>query len=214
MMVIFLPALRRSARVLATLALLVASGCGGIDQSGFSGDVNVLLARGAAYSASLTDRRAVNLSDVEIIAIGYLERARIGLGSPFRLIDFALSDPSLPPDVRELLAYAILSQIVRGHVYDVEPGVLDLVHLAGPRGATRAGGQQMQLIEREIASAPTATSGERAVRLGYRLAEAERTVTGVPQSVVAHVASLVSDRRRAREDVSLLLRTATQRGLD
>jgi hypothetical protein len=214
MMVIFLPALRRSARVLATLALLVAPGCGGIDQSGFSGDVNVLLARGAAYSASLTDRRAVNLSDAEIIAIGYLERARIGLGSPFRLIDFALSDPSLPPEVRERLAYAILSQIVQGHVYQVEPGVLDLVHLAGPRGATRAGVQQMQLIEREIASAPTATSGERGVRLGYRLAEAERTVTGVPQSVVAHVASLVSDRRRAREDVSLLLRTATQRGLD
>jgi hypothetical protein len=150
------------------------------------------------------------LSDEEVIALGYLERARIGLGSPFRLIEFALADPALSPEVRERLAYALLSQVVQGRVYEVEPAVLDLVHLAGPRGSIRAGAQQMQLIEREIAAAPTATSGERAIRLGYRLAEAERSVSGVPQSVVAHVAALLSDRRRSREDVSLLLRTAAQ----
>ncbi len=192
------------------LVLLVQSACQGIDQSGFSGDVNVLLARGTNFAASISQRRAAELSDEEVIALGYLERGRLGMGSPFRLIEFALNDPSLGEDVREGVAYAILSQVVQGRVYEVEPSVLDLVHLAGPRGATRAGAQQMQLIEREIASAPTPTSGERAVRLGYRLAEAERTVAGVPQSVVAHVAALLSDRRRAREDVSLLLRTAAQ----
>lgn len=209
---VFLP--RRLRCALLVLAVLVAPTCRGIDQSGFSGDVNLLLARGTSFSSSLTSRRASELSDGEVIALGYLERARIGLGSPFRLIDFALVDPALPPDLREPLAYAILSQVVQGRVYEVEPGVLDLVHLAGSRGSLRAGIQQMQLIEREIATAPTASSGERAVRLGYRLAEAERSVTGVPQSVVAHVAALVADRRRAREDVSLLLRTATQLGED
>jgi hypothetical protein len=204
---------KRAAAVLAVVLVLV-SGCGGIDQSGFSGDVNILLARGGGYAAALSSRPSSELTDPEVIALGYLERARIGLGSPFRLIDFALSDPSLPADVRERLAYAILSQVLSGRIYQVEPAVLDLVHLAGPRGSIRAGQQQMQLIEREIASAPTASSGERAVRLGYRLAEAERSVTGVPQSVVAHVAALVADRRRAREDAATLLRTAAQLGED
>jgi hypothetical protein len=181
-----------------------------MDPSAYSGDVNLLLARGSAYSSYLTTRRAAELTDAEVLALGYLERARVGLGSPFRLAEFALRDPDLPEEVRTRLAYAILAQVVQGRIYEVEPAVLDLVQLAGPAGATRAGLQQMQLIEREIASAPTAVSGERAVRLAYRLAEAERTVVGVPQSVVAHVAALLADRRRAREDLTLLLRTATQ----
>lgn len=203
---------RRIGRTPALLAvvLVLLAACSGIDQSVFGGDVNVLVARGSAYATSLASRRAADLTEEEVVALGYLERTRVGLGSPFRLVEFALSDPLLGEPVRERVAYAILAQVIQGRIYEVEPAVLDLVQLAGPGGAARAGAQQLQLIEREIASAPTATAGERAVRLGYRLAEAERSVTGVPLSVVAHVAALISDRRRAREDLTLLLRTATQ----
>jgi hypothetical protein len=50
----------RRLRVCAVLllGLLLVPACRGIDQSGFSGDVNVLLARGTGFYTSLTQRRA------------------------------------------------------------------------------------------------------------------------------------------------------------
>jgi hypothetical protein len=206
---------RRRIRAVAALgAVVVLGACGGIAPSGFSGDVEVLLARGQAYTEYLSQRDALKIRDAEVLALGYLERARRGLGSPFRLIEYALRDPDLPEAVRERVAYAILAQVLNGRIYQVDPAVLDVIGLVGVPVGQRSGAAQMELIERTVAAAPSATSGERAVRLGYRLATAERVTERVPHTVVSHVAALVADRRRASEDAHALLRASARAGVD
>ncbi len=198
---------------LALVATTLA-GCRGIAPAGFSGDVDLLLIRGAAFAEHASDRSSSLLLDEDVVALGYLERARLGVGSPFRLVDFALRDPLLSPARREAVAFALLALSLRGDTYRVDPAVLEYVELSGAAPRSEAGAQQLQLIERTIAAAPSARSGERAVRLGYRLAEAERVVASAPYSAVAHVAALVSDRRRAHEDARALLLAAEQQRAD
>jgi hypothetical protein len=207
-------AFRSIARITACVALIGLFGCQGISPGGFSGDVDVLLTRGEAYVNHLAAQPAERLSDAEIIALGYIERGRLGLGSPFRLIEYALRDPDLPEQIREPLAYGLLAKGLHGRTYFVDPGVLDLVRLTGVPPERGSGLQQLRLIERAIAAAPSATSGERTVRLGYLLASTERTLDPGHSSVVAHVGALIADRRRVQEDASLLLRTAARRQED
>ncbi|MQA92582.1 MAG: hypothetical protein GEU90_20560 [Gemmatimonas sp.] len=197
-------------RTALAVALLVLVACGGISPSGFSGDVDVLLTRGEAYLATLSLQPAEHLEEAQILALGYAERARIGLGSPFRLVEYALHDPDLPPEVREPLAYGILSRILSGATYYVDPRAVDMVRLSGVSGMRGTGAEQLELIQRVIEAAPTATAGERTIRLGYLLAAAERTIEPGYSSVTAHVAALLSDRRRAREDAVQLLRAAAR----
>jgi hypothetical protein len=202
----------RLACTLCTLWLLLLLGaCGSIAPSGFSEDVDALLVRAEAWSQQLSTRNTGELSEAEVIALGYLERGRLGLGSPFRLIDFAMRDPELPEDVREQVAYALLAQAVHGRGYEIDPMVLESARLTGVPAGLSVGPEHLRLIERAVLTAPSATSGERAVRLGFMLAEAERTVEGAQQTAVANVAAMVADRRRAREDALVLLRAATQR---
>jgi hypothetical protein len=177
---------------------------------GFSGDVDMLLARGEDYVSSLTSQPTARLSDADIIALGYVERARLGLGSPFRLVEYILRDPNLPEEVQTLTAYGILARTLDGATYFVDPRVLDMAHLSGVSPERPTGLQQLGLIERAIETAPSATAGERTVRLAYLLAASERTVDPAFTSVIAHVAAMLGDRRRSREDATLLLRTATR----
>lgn len=200
--------------VLAATAGLAASGCRGMSPGGFSGDVDVLLARGRVYAAGLERQPGGAAGDADLVALGYLERARLGLGSPFRLVDFALEDPSLDSIARTRLAYALLAMALDGRTYQVHPDVLEAVRFFGVRPNLRLGAAQLALVERSIEAAPTAGSGERSVRLGYRLAESARVVEGVSHPVIAQVAALVADRRRAREDARNLLRTAASTGSD
>jgi hypothetical protein len=196
-------------RTIALVAMAVLSfGCQQIapDRSTDEGGISLLRAR--TYADRLANLPAEDLTDAEIVALGYQERARIGLGSPFRLIDYALNDPALEPAERTAVAYALLARVQEGRTYEIDPRVLNLIELAGvPRG-TESGEWQLDLIERIVGTAPTAESGERMVRLGYELAAAERTVTTSFPSVVSHVAALVADRRRAREDANRLITAA------
>src|SRR5689334_10285956 len=45
---------------------------------------------------TLASTPAESISIADAVAVGYFERLRLGLGSPFRLIDYALNDPLLP----------------------------------------------------------------------------------------------------------------------
>jgi hypothetical protein len=204
-------------RLLSTLVIVLlasVAACDRITPSGFSGDVDALLSRGGAFADGLVSSPPQRLTDEEVVALGYLERARLGLGSPFRLIDFILADPSLSEGTREALAYGVLARALDGRTYFVDPKVMDVARLAGIPAGGSTGYEQLRLLERAIASAPTPTAGERTVRLGYLLAESERTIQPGYATVVAHVAAMLADRRRAREDASLLLRTATRTGSD
>lgn len=192
----------------------MAASCTSPERVGFSGDVQALLTRGQAYARTLPSRPAHALSSEEIVALGYLERARLGIGSPFRLIDFALRDPDLGPATRERLAYAILHLTLSGDIYQVDPVVLEPTRFFGVQPWAQTGPGQLALIQRTIEGAVTAGSGERAARLGYRIAETEHTIHNVPHTAVTRVAALVADRRRARTDARLLLRAAARSDTD
>lgn len=192
---------------LAAMAVLTFA-CQPIAPASSSDDGGISLLRGRSYAERLADTPTDQLSDSEIVALGYQERARIGLGSPFRLIEFALNDPVLEPAQRTAVAYALLARAQEGRTYEVDPRVLDVIRFSGVDRRMDTGVRQLELIERIIGIAPTAGSGERMVRLGYELASAERTVSTSFPSVVAHVGALVADRRRAREDANRLIAAA------
>ena len=68
------------------------------------------LAAGRAYAIALHRRIATASSDVDAadaVAAGYLGRNRLGLGSPFRLAEYALRDPRLTPSLRRQTAWAL-----------------------------------------------------------------------------------------------------------
>jgi hypothetical protein len=203
-----------SAKWLLCALILVISGCERITPSGFSGDVDLLLTRGEAYLNHLASQPANRLADHEVIALGYAERVRLGIGSPFRTADYSLRDPDLPEGVGQLLAYGLLARTLNARTYYVDPRVLEMVRLRGVPDDRPTGHQQLRLLERTISSAPSAIAGERTVRLGYLLAASERTVEPGQASVVAHIAGMLGDRRRAQEDASLLLRSAVRQNLD
>ncbi|MDR0787466.1 MAG: hypothetical protein LBG44_06325 [Gemmatimonadota bacterium] len=190
------------------LVILSLGACSRISSGAFNGDVNGLVTEGRAYLAELSSRPADHLADHEVIALGYAERARLGLGSPFRLIEYALRDPDLPDETRTLVAYGILSRALDGATYFVDPRVLERARLGGITSALNAGTRQLELIEEAVSGAPTVMAGERTVRLGYLLTASDGTADPVANTIVAHVAAMIGDRRRAREDASRLLRTA------
>ncbi|MBA4159385.1 MAG: hypothetical protein H0X65_18215 [Gemmatimonadetes bacterium] len=202
----------RALAVLAAVLLLAA--CATNSPTRFSSDIDELLAEGQAYSRSLGFRDEAKLTDEDVIALGYLERARVGLGSPFRLVAYIRQDARLTEEVRTRLAYSVLRDLLHERGYQVDPAVLHGLRLSGVAQQVPFGEYHLDLIERTIAEAPTALSGERAVRLGYMLARTEGTATGTPASVVSYVASMVADRRRAREDATELLRSAAAAGAD
>jgi hypothetical protein len=199
---------------LLILPLFIIGGCGRVIPSEFSSDIQDLLSRGDAYSGALVQRAETSLNDEEIISLGYLERARLGVGSPFRLIAYARRDERLSEATREKLSYAVLSYTLHGRGYQVDPTVLDILQFLGVTGRSGLGEYHLNLIERTIADAPSALNGERAVRFGYLLAGTERTIEVAPEPVVGYVAALVADRRRAREDASHLLRAASRQRVD
>jgi hypothetical protein len=200
----------RFLRLLAVGLLAFAAGCQAVVPTTFSRDIDELLYRGHVYAQNLAARPAHGLTDEEVVALGYLERARLGIGSPFRLIEFLRRDERLSEAARELTAYAILRQAYDQRGYQVDPSVLNVARLSGAGTTSMLGESHLELIARTIDVAPSARSGERAVRLGYMLAGVERTLDGAAEPVVSSVAALLADRRRAREDATELLRAAAQ----
>src|ERR687897_18972 len=75
---------------------------------------------------SLEATPAESISVGNAVAAGYLERLRLGLGSPFRLIDYALADPLLPDSVRHLVGYALLQRTLDGDTYHAPPAALTI----------------------------------------------------------------------------------------
>jgi hypothetical protein len=180
------------------------------------------LAAGAAFVDSVLARvnaaqqaRDVSFGDAVIQA--YLERQRLGLGSPFRLAEFALHDPRLDSTARRRVAAALLDRTLSGQAYHIDPHALDRV-AAEPAAdsvidAWRAV-QHFALIERAVARSSDARVGELAVRLAYAIAASERTLSRGAVSIVAPVAALLRDRKEATADARRLVRAARAASLD
>lgn len=174
-------------------------------------------ARAAARLDSATERLGL-LTDAPAddnrraaIAWGYAERQRLGLESPFRLIDAAGRDPRLTADERRTVSWALLAHVLRGESHEIDGAALDGL---GPTeaGQTAPGDLHLTLIQQVLASAENPRAAELAVRLAYTLAVAERLVDGAAPVLAAEAAALLADREVARREASVLLRSA--RGAD
>lgn len=169
------------------------------------------LAQGARYAERLGKQDAA-LTDEEVIAAGYLERLRVGMGSPFRLMEYALRDPRLTPATRVPLLWALLDATRAGRGYELDPQALARIG-SDPRtpdlGVARA---HLELIERAVGGAEDPRAGELAVREAYRLAMVGRAVAPSAPTLAAWAAALTRDRELARGDAGRLLAHAARIG--
>jgi hypothetical protein len=181
------------------------------------------LAAAASFVDSLVGRasqarvaRDVALGDA--VALGYLERLRLGFSSPFRLAEYALRDPRLDSTSRRQVAWALVGRALRGDGYAIDAGVLADVGVSGPHDPPTAAAwrsaRHLRLIEAAVAGARDPRAGELAVRLAYALASAERTVDHNAMPRVAQVAALVRDRHAAMYDARQLLSAARGASVD
>jgi hypothetical protein len=175
------------------------------------------LAAGIAYvdSVALRTARAEQPRDVafgDAVTLGYVERLRLGLGSPFRLAEYALHDPRLDSTARRRVAAALVGLTLDGRAYTIEPAALTGVGplVAGELPALTAlrGGRHLALIEAAVTRSRDPRAGELAIRIAYALAAAERTVDRGAVAAIAPVAALVRDRQSAMSDARRLLRAA------
>jgi len=209
----------KAVRTRASLAIfavaLLAVGCGK-EGDGVQVDAGRVVARGRAYAQELIarERGAEPLSAGDVVALGYLERLRLGLGSPFRLIDQALNDPRLDDATRRSTAQALLARTLDGQAYNVDPAALDRVGVIPYRARPGTGRYHLELIESAITEARDPRAGELAVRLAYALAAAEAGAGRRGTELAAQVAALIRDREIARADADRLLREAAATGRD
>ncbi len=172
-----------------------------------------------AFRAELVERAerppVTSADSAGLLALSYMERARIGIGSPFRLADMALADPRLPDSTRRATAWTILAMIFDGDVYQMDGVALDsaFVSRAAANGEG-SGAAQLRRIERTVARAGDPRAGELAVRFAYQLAEAERLVRGTAGLTAARAAAQLRDRELSRDDLLYLLRAARDDGRD
>jgi hypothetical protein len=167
-------------------------------------DSTIVLARNASPRGARGDALTAGLT--------YLERLRLGLGSPFRLVDQALDDPRFDADpaMRTRVVWALLGRLRRGDAYVVDSAALEGL---GPwdadgRGAT--GAQQLALIERAVESASDPRAGELAVRLAYMISAGKATIASPSVAIATEAAALVRDRLLAQRDLADLLVDATR----
>jgi hypothetical protein len=206
---------RRVAVLACALIVAALTGCDSMSRAGVGADARRELAFGRdAAAVWIGEARGDEVSAEAAIATGYLERLRLGLGSPFRLTELALNDPRLDEAARRRLAWALLVRVLDGNAYQLDARALDRVGLAGQETAPGTGMQHVRLIENAVRESRDPRGGELTVRLGYALSSAEGSIgTRAPQ-IAAKAAAMIRDRELARGDVLRLLRTAEQERLD
>ena len=156
---------------------------------------------------SITDVAPADNPRRAAIAWGYAERLRLGLESPFKLVESSARDPRLTLDERHLVSWALLSRVLRGETHEIDPAALDGLGPATAQGVTN-GEQHLDLIQGLIVPAENPRAAELAVRLGYSLAAAERIVDAGAPTVAAEAAALIADREIARREAAQVVRAA------
>jgi hypothetical protein len=207
-----MPNLRRH---LFTLVLVLATapvfaGCGRPEHAGLPPDVRRELQAGrSALNGWIAESRSgVVPSDEHVIALGYTERLRLGLGSPFRLLESVLRDPRLSDETRHQLGWALLSRMLTGDSYEVDAAALDRVGLGHITSWPGLGAHHLRIIENAVAESRDPRGGELAVRLAYKLAAMEGSLPASAPRFAARTAAMIRDRELARRDAARLLRSA------
>ncbi|HMC54204.1 MAG TPA: hypothetical protein VKH19_03455 [Gemmatimonadaceae bacterium] len=160
----------------------------------------------AARLDSLTETNTVDARDRAAIVWGYAERSRLGLESPFRLIDAASRDPRLGTDERRTVAWALLARVTQGNTHVIDAAALDGI---GPMLAGRgvSGDEHLELARRTVVAARNPRAAELAIRLAYTLAVSERVVDGSAPVLMAEAAALLADREISRREALQVLRS-------
>ncbi len=179
--------------------------------------VEAAISAGTRYADSLASASALtpaeSIQTKDAVAALYFERLRLGLGSPFRLIDQSQRDPLLPVAVRSTIGHAILSRTAVGEAYLIEPAALTMLALS-PDAGLRQAKAHLALIDSLVRSHQDPRVGELTVRLAYRLAYAAGHVSRRAPEIAIQVASQSRDRVLAIRDARSLTRMALARGLD
>lgn len=208
--------LRRRAFGVA-LALLVVSGAALLHSSSTArqhSDATAALAKGVAFADSLSTRLSgMSVSGIEehdALAILYLDRVRLGLGSPFRAIEYALRDKDVPTLMRRPLAMAMLAEVLLGNVYRTPTEAFAVLVGSDAQGmaAHRA------LIEDVTNEAEDPRIAEIALRYAYQIAIARGSVSSRGSAVIVTAVAQARDRALARRDVEALVRDARKQNMD
>ena len=157
---------------------------------------------------------AESISIADAVAQNYLERLRLGLSSPFRLVDFALADRMLSDSTRHLLAYAILQRTLEGDTYHAPTAALTNAAGVLPELPEALAMRHVALIDSVVAHAAEPRGGELTVREAYRIASASGSVGRRAPWLGTQAAALARDRALARRDVVNLLETARRNHMD
>lgn len=200
---------------LLVLAAAVLAGCTDRPSRHAVPDYSRDLANGRRHVEHLAGRQssgASELSDSELVAAGYVERLRLGVGSPFRLMEYALLDPRLATSDRALLVWALLDATRAGRGYEMDPRALTRMGTDGRTRDTAVAQRHLALIEHAVRSADDPRIGELAVREAYRLATVSRTVSRGAPALAASAAALARDRELARRDAHRLLSASAAGG--
>jgi hypothetical protein len=187
-------------------ALVLAAFAASLVATRISGTIS---ARRQAEQSALRLETLMRRDDAtRALSLAYLERARLGLGSPFRLIDQAAHDPRLSDSLRHDIAWAIVDRLFDTRVYEIDPRALDAVSRAGE------GAGHLAIIEDVIGTAGDPRVAEEGIRVAYALA-ASSGVTGMTSlPIVAEVAAQVRDRVLATNDLHRAVSRAQGDGVD
>ncbi|MFN8581239.1 MAG: hypothetical protein U0163_09725 [Gemmatimonadaceae bacterium] len=179
--------------------------------------VEAALAAGTRYADSISSASALtpaeSIQTKDAIAALYLERLRLGLGSPFRLIDQAGRDPLLPMQLRSVVAHALLARTAIGEAYRIEPSAITMVASSG-EGSLRQAKAHLALIDSVVRSHEDPRIGELTVRLAYRLAFAAGYVSRRAPEIAIQVGAQSRDRVLAQRDARAVTNEALNRGVD
>ncbi len=159
----------------------------------------------------LGERKPSEITPAEATASLYLSRLRLGLGSPFRLIDQALRDPSVAPVGTTALAEAMLARTLVGAAYEPRASGLDLVDPDWRRNAV--GTHHQAIIDSVVASTADPRVGELAIRLAYRLATASGALSRRAPELATAAAAQARDRLLAMRDARAMLGAARRDGV-
>ena len=203
--------LTRAALLVAGLVTLTFAGIRFTDRADARRAVRLGLADGSKIADSLwAFAHAAPVPRVPFpaaIALQYFARAQVGLGSPFRLVDLARTDPRLPNAWRPRVANAILARLQRDTLaMRALPTALN-VALVRDSGAGRALLRAVDSLMAGEGDTPLALEA-------FRIAAAQASARGLlrPGAVplVDAAALLAFDRARARRDLDRAIAAASR----
>ncbi len=203
--------LLRGALLAVGLLGLTVAGIRLTDRADARRAVQRALADGTRFDDSLTVAvRAAPTKRVAFpsaLALGYFARLELGLGSPFRLVDLARTDPRLPSAWRPRVAHALMSRLIRdSQAMRPLPSAIDVAM----DGSAPSGAALLRLIDsvmtRDVDS-PLALDA-------IGIAAAQSSVRGVLRQgavpLIDAAALMAHDRVRARRDVERAVTAASR----